>query len=81
MRFQAGVACLELRLLLQRGLLLVSFLASGESPLEEGDVDIDERESNEFARWDDGQDDAGELSRASPRTDFSEVVIVSISIE
>lgn len=59
----------------------MSFLTSGELPLEEGNVDVDERESNEFARWDDGDDDAGEISRASPRTDFSEIVIVSISIE
>lgn len=49
MRFQAGVICLKLRLLLQRGLLLVSFLASGELPLEEGAVDIFERESIEYA--------------------------------
>jgi hypothetical protein len=59
----------------------VSSLASGELPLEEGNVDMDERESNEFARRDDGDDDAGERSRVSPRTDFSEIVIVSISKE
>lgn len=59
----------------------MSFSASGELPLEVGNVDIDERESNEFARRDDGDDDAGERSRAYPRTDFSEVVIGSISIK
>lgn len=81
MRSQAGVACRELRLLLQRGLLLLSFLASGELPLEEGNVDMDERESNEFARWEDGDEDAGETSRASRRTDFSGIAIGSMSAE
>jgi hypothetical protein len=59
----------------------MSFSASGELPLDEGNVDMDERESNEFARWDDGDDDAGDRSRAGLRTDFSEIVIGSISIE
>lgn len=81
MRFQVGVACLGLRLLLQRELLLVSFSASRELPLEEGNVDMDERESNEYARRDDGDDDDGEISRESLWTDFSEIVIVSIFID
>lgn len=59
----------------------MSFSASGELPLEVGNVDIDERESNEFARRDDGDDDAGERSRSSPWTDFSGIVIGSISLE
>jgi hypothetical protein len=47
MRSQGGAARLGLRLLLPRTLLLLSLLAAGELPLEEGLVDTDERESSE----------------------------------
>lgn len=79
MRFQEGVVCFGLRLLLPRGLLLFSFARAGEVPLEDGFVDADERESSERVRQDEGDDDDGEMSR-SPRTDLSGIAIVSKSI-
>lgn len=79
MRFQKGVVCLGLRLLLLRAPLLFSFSIAGEAPLEDGFVDVDERDSSERVRQDEGDDDDGEMSRG-PRTDLSGSAIVSKSI-
>lgn len=59
--------------------MLFSFSIAGDVPLEDGFVDVDERDSRERVRQDEGDDDDGETSRG-PRTDLSGIVVVSKSI-